>query len=101
MRYEFHPEARQEFRKSTGYYENEVANLGVTFAAEIESTLNRILESPDRWPFIEQDVRTCLAHRFPFGVLYTVESDYILIVAVMHFSRKPGYWRDRLPDRPN
>ena len=28
-------------------------------------------------------------------VLYTIESDYILILAVMHCSRKPGYWKER------
>ncbi len=24
-----------------------------------------------------------------------IETDYILIVAVMHCSREPGYWKDR------
>jgi hypothetical protein len=41
-------------------------------------------------------VRRCLTHVFPYGVLYTVEPDFILIVAVMHGSREPGYWKRRV-----
>ncbi len=98
MRYEFHPEAFQEFRESAAYYEDQRENLGKAFTTVIESVLGEISTSPNSWPFLEEDVRRCTAHRFPYGVLYTVESDYILIIAVMHFSREPGYWRDRLPN---
>ena len=48
---------------------------------------------------MDEDVRRCLTRIFPFAVLYTIEQDFILIVAVMHWSREPGYWRDRL-DKP-
>lgn len=99
MRYEFHPEARQEFRESAAFYESERSNLGVVFTNEIESVLFKIVDAPVTWPFIEEDVRRCLAHRFPYGVLYTIETDYILIIAIMHCSRKPGYWRDRMSGR--
>ena len=99
MRYEFHPEARQEFRESAAFYESRRENLGVAFTNEIESVLRQIVKAPVSWPFIEDDIRRCLAHRFPYGVLYTIENDYILILAVMHGSRKPGYWHDRLRDR--
>lgn len=96
MRYEFHPEARLEFRESAAFYEAGRPGLGVTFTDEIESILRRILDAPDRWPFLEEDIRRCLARRFPYGVLYTIEPDYVLIIAVMHCSREPGYWRHRV-----
>jgi len=47
-------------------------------------------------PVIEQDVRKCLTHVFPYSILYTIEQDAILIVCVMHLRRKPDYWRNRL-----
>lgn len=37
--------------------------------------------------------RACI----PYGILCTIEDDLILIVAVMHFSREPDYWKHRLP----
>jgi hypothetical protein len=62
----------------------------------IEASIERVLEAPTRWRVIDDDVRRCLAHVFPYGILYTIEADFILIVAVMHFSREPDYWKGRL-----
>jgi hypothetical protein len=45
---------------------------------------------------MEQGVRRCLTHTFPYGILYAIEGDFIHVLAVMHCSRKPGYWKDRL-----
>lgn len=60
------------------------------------STLDRIAEAPDRWRILEQDVRRCLVPVFPYVVLYSIESDYVLIIAIMHCSREPGYWNQRI-----
>jgi len=51
-----------------------------------------------RWRKFDEDVRRCLTRVFPYAILYTIEEDYILIVAVAHFSREPGYWKYRIPD---
>ncbi len=96
MRYAFHPEARIEFRDAAAFYAAARAGLGAEFSREIESVIRRICDAPTRWSFVEQDVRRSLTRRFPFAVLYTIEADFVLIVAVMHCSRKPGYWRHRI-----
>jgi len=49
---------------------------------------------------IDEDVRRCLMGKFPYGILYTVEEDYILILAIMHCSQEPGYWKNRLEQIP-
>ena len=54
---------------------------------------------PEAWQAVEEDVRRHLIKRFPFGIYYTIERDYISIVAVMHMSRRPGYWKSRLENR--
>jgi toxin ParE1/3/4 len=95
MTYGFHPEARLEYLEAIDFYESRRSGLGAAFTREVEATIQRILEEPTRWRTIEQDVRRCLTHTFPFGILYTVEEDSILIVAVAHGSRDPGYWQHR------
>jgi len=70
--------------------------LGVGFYTEVENTIHRIIENPKLFRVIEEDVRRCLTRRFPYGILYTIEEDYVLIVVVMHCSRKPSYWKDRV-----
>jgi toxin ParE1/3/4 len=96
MRFEFHPEARVEYLKAIAHYEKRQAGLGSRFASEVESAIQRIVEAPHRWRSIEGEIRRCLTHIFPYGVLYSIEPDYVLVLAIMHHSRKPGYWRNRV-----
>jgi toxin ParE1/3/4 len=95
MRLEFHPEALAEYRAAALYYESNRVGLGDRFADMIEEALRRIVESPATWRIMEGDVRRCLTHVFPYGVLYSVEPDFILVLAVSHLARKPGYWKVR------
>ena len=96
MKCAFHPDARLEYREAAAFYDTRQVGLGAAFTREIETAIEQILETPERFRFIEQDVRRCLARTFPYGVLYTVERDLVLIVAIAHGSREPGYWQERL-----
>jgi plasmid stabilization system protein ParE len=92
----FHPDAALEFEEAVRHYRVRGRVLGDRFATEVQSAIRRILETPERWRVLEGDVRRCLVRVFPYSVLYTIESDFILIVAVMHGKRQPGYWQYRL-----
>lgn len=96
MKWEFHPEALDEYESAASYYAERDPELQLRFIESIENSIERILEAPTRWRVIDEDVRRCLAQVFPYGVLYTIEADSILILAVMHFSREPGYWKQRI-----
>jgi toxin ParE1/3/4 len=72
------------------YYAERDPGLGLRFIEGIEQTIERILEAPYRWRVIDEDVRRCLTRIFP-----TIEPDFIVIVAVMHYGREPGYWQQR------
>lgn len=95
MRYVFHPEALNEYAEAVRYYTEQRVEVAQAFINAIEDTVSRIRESPTRYTAIEEDVRRCMARRFPYGVLYTIEPDYILILAIVHCSREPGYWKRR------
>jgi toxin ParE1/3/4 len=95
MKLDFHPEALDEYESAALYYAERDPELQLRFIESIENSLDRVLESPTRWRAIDEDVRRCLAHP-SLTVLYTIEADFVLIVAVMHFSREPGYWKERI-----
>ncbi|MEJ0088247.1 MAG: type II toxin-antitoxin system RelE/ParE family toxin [Limisphaerales bacterium] len=42
------------------------------------------------------EIRRCRTHRFPYGIIYTVENSEVLIVSVMHLHRHPESWRENL-----
>lgn len=96
MHYKFHPEALAEYREAALWYANREKPLGAKFLTTVEEAIQRVVEAPTRWRVVDEDVRRCLAHVFPYAILYTIEADFILIVAVMHCSREPGYWHRRL-----
>ncbi|MBI3108640.1 MAG: type II toxin-antitoxin system RelE/ParE family toxin, partial [Candidatus Rokubacteria bacterium] len=76
-------------------YNDESEGLGFEFAAEVRKTLTRILEYPEAWPSLTKRTRRCRMLRFPYGIIYQVRGEILLIVAVMHLHRLPGYWRLR------
>ena len=96
MRFEFHPEALEEYDEAAHYYAGQQPDLDLRFIACVENAIELILEDPLRWRPFDEDVRRCLTRVFPYGVLYTIEPDFVLIVAVAHCSRDPGYWKHRI-----
>ena len=96
MRHEFHPEAFSEFEEAVQFYKERSRTLGHRFAKEVRTTIAKIVATPDRWRVLEQDARICRTRVFPYTVLYTIEPGYILILAIAHGKRRPGYWRHRL-----
>jgi len=68
MSYAFHPNARLEYREAVVFYESRRTGLGAAFTVEVEAAINRILQAPTSWTMVEQDVRRCLTHTFPYGL---------------------------------
>ena len=95
MQYSFHPEALQEYSEAVQYFAQQRTQLAQAFIIAVESAIFRIEESPERYPHFDGYVRRCMTRKFPYAILYSIEQDYILILAVMHCSRKPGYWTKR------
>jgi len=98
--YGFHSEAAEEYLAATQYYLDQASPLvAAAFVAEVEDAIQRLLASPTTWAVIEEpEIRRCLLTRLPYSIYYRWEQDQnrVSIYAVMHFSRRPGYWRQRL-----
>lgn len=92
----FHPDIQFEIRDSYKWYESRARGLGEDFLSELESAFQIIKEIPDTWPLIAKNFRRYLLDRFPFGVIYQKKNDQIYVVAIMHLSREPGYWIERV-----
>lgn len=95
MSFSFHPEAEEEFLVAVAYYEDCEPGLGLDLTREVHATIRNAVDYPTMWPFLEDDIRRCLVHRFPYGTLYSVEPHGIFVLAVMHLHRKPDYWKHR------
>jgi len=94
--YRFLSPAQRELAEATAYYEQASPGLGLEFLEEIERTIQRILNQPEAWTKVSTNHRRCRTRRFPFGLIYFIEPDAVVIAAVMHLHRHPDYWKSRI-----
>ncbi len=100
MRLVLHPDAVAEATAAGDWYESQRPGLGADFAGELERAFELILESPRTWPKwpgtpAALTVRRFLLPRFPFALAYVTRADEVVVLAVAHTSRRPGYWVGR------
>lgn len=96
MRVEFLKVAEVELAEAISYLNDQSEGLGFAFASEVKQTIMRIVQFPDAWTKLSKRTRRCRTKRFPYGLVYQVRGDMILVIAVMHLRRHPDSWKSRL-----
>lgn len=96
----FLDEAQSEYLDRLRYYRNIDRDLARAFRAEFREVLARVRALPESFPRVprtaEFHVRRSLLDRFEHALVFALLEDEIVIVAVHHQRRRPGYWRPRL-----
>lgn len=96
MKVRFLAEADAEFRESARYYEGNAPDLGVAFIAEVHRVAAIVASQPGIGSPVDDELRKFVLRRFPFSVIYVVEDEVVVIIAVAHQKRRPFYWGRRL-----
>ena len=86
---------RLELRAAAEFYESEQPGLGRALLHEVRRTLRFVAERPKASRVVRGEVRVRTVARFPYRVYYRASDDEILIVAIGHRRRRPGFWRSR------
>ena len=93
--------ARRDLRSSTDWYQKQ-SGLGADFVAAVAVAIRRLENDPhslpsaeNPWPPVGRNIRRSPVEGFPFQVIFEVLSDELVVLAVAHGSRRPGYWRRR------
>ena len=96
MTVEFLAEAEEELSEAALWYESKQPGLGIRFRDEIAHIVSRIAEDPTLWREREGGYRRVNCPVFPYFVAYIIRKQRIIIAAVGHGHRKPGYWKSRV-----
>ena len=94
--YRFLHPAEEEMTEASLFYEAASDGLGSDFLDDVKRVIDGLRERPNLGRVVGGDLRRMLLHRFPFSIIYSVEADAILVVAVAHYGRRPGYWKSRV-----
>ena len=98
--YGFHPEAAEEYAAAARHYARINLELGGRFYDEIERLIADLRGQPDRFRLFDPPARRHFSKVFPYAVVYLDQPDRVWILAVMHFKRRPGYWKTRIGGPP-
>lgn len=96
MKIRFLEAAQRELDEAVEYYNAEVPELGQAFLLEVLTVLEQVRQFPNAWHPLSSNTRRCRLRRFPYGVVYAIGTEEIIVVALTHLHREPQYWRTRL-----
>lgn len=91
-----HESAEEELNVAAVFYESHETGLGEEFLQDLSQSFRRIKEHPFSYAIHFDEYRRYLMGRFPYAVVYGIEGQLVLVFAVAHLRRRPGYWRDRV-----
>lgn len=95
IEYEFLPPAEEEMIEASEFYEARSEGLGFEFLDDVQRVIDLVREHPKIGQSVGGGFRRAVLRRFPFSIIYSEERNEIVIIAVAHTKRRPGYWRGR------
>ncbi len=87
--------ALKEIEEAWRWYERRREGLGDDFVLCVEESLEKISRNPKLYPAVHKNIHRSLIHRFPYGVLYFIGKNKIVVVGVFHGNRNPKHWKNR------
>ena len=95
MRIRFLDVAQRELDDAVVWYNERGEDLGLDFLDELDRSIRRVLTFPLASTEIEPGIRKCLLARFPYSIVYGIDEELIIVIAIAHLHRSPRYWADR------
>lgn len=89
------PEAEEDLEDASLWYEGHRVGLGEEFLDEVQQAIGLIEENPQSYPRVHGEIYRALIRRFPFGIFYLLESETVVVLAIIHASRDPDSWKNR------
>jgi plasmid stabilization system protein ParE len=90
----FHPQAEREYLTALAWYRERSLIAAINFESALEQAVERIRDAPERWPIYFNEFQRYILRQFPFSLVYEDFSSEIVVFAVAHGRRQPGYWMD-------
>ncbi|MBI5235255.1 MAG: type II toxin-antitoxin system RelE/ParE family toxin [Deltaproteobacteria bacterium] len=96
MKVSFLKAAQIEVDAAVAWYGSLGAGLELRFLDNLDNAVRRVATYPYAYAEVEHGLRRCLFSRFPYGIIYGIDADTIIVVAAAHLHREPRYWIDRM-----
>ena len=92
-----HPDADTELEEAAAWYEARRPGLGLEFLAAVDRVVVEVGDHPFRYAEWTPPWRRVVLRRFPYIAFYEFDGERVVIYALAHAKRRPGYWAARRP----
>jgi plasmid stabilization system protein ParE len=96
---QYHEAAEGELLTQIAYLERRAQGLGRRFFEEVKRAERLIAQFPEAGEEVHPGIRKQPLRTFRYSLIYSVEREGPLILAIAHHSRRPGYWAGRVSTR--
>ena len=90
------PEAELDLIEAIRWYDTRDEELGDDLLRRVYQCIASLEKNPRLYPTVYRQMRRALVRRFPYQILYEVESKQIIIYAIFHSARDPEVWKRRI-----
>lgn len=96
MRPRFSEAAAEDLREARAFILRRFgAQTRKGFNAQLRRTLTLLREHPLAGKSVGKTAREHVVDGYPYSLIYSVETDEVMISALYHHSRDPSFWHDR------
>lgn len=85
-----------DIRDTIDYYNWKQSGLGDRFFHKLQLKIEKIRANPESYACRYENVRFAKIDQFPFIIQFINEPGAIIIISIMHTSRNPQLWKDRI-----
>ena len=94
--------AKADVIRASDDYGTKPGRYGAAFENEVEVAIARLAGMPRLYPLVadgvpDREIREYYIERFQQRVIYLITGDDVLVVAIVHASRREGSWHGNLP----
>jgi plasmid stabilization system protein ParE len=90
------PQARLELAEASDWYDGQDKGLGDELLRAVEASIQKIMRNPFQYQRMYRSARRARLRKFPYGLIYTVTDDEIIIMSCVHGRRDRKRWRSRI-----
>jgi toxin ParE1/3/4 len=96
LAFEYHPDAIREAWEALHWYAARSETAAENFWNDLIDARRAVSLHPDTWAPYLHGTKCFRLARYPYGLVYIKRGDLVIGIAVAHFKRRPGYWKDRV-----
>lgn len=89
------PDAEAEIESAFLWYRERSQLAADAFRTEVFDAMDGLATRAHMWPEDDEGVRHYVLDHFPYTIHYECDGHTVIVLAVAHQRRRPGYWRER------